>query len=131
MDNEEEEEEEEGDEDKDKEDITTEKEDTHEIKCDKSISYEDKIESEEKVETDDKLYNLESISESNRDAEVSIPDVNVADDKKRKKERKNEKSKNIKKHYDQDVHSEDYSMWLPPQGQSGDGRTSLNDKYGY
>ncbi|XP_056914119.1 kanadaptin [Takifugu flavidus] len=25
----------------------------------------------------------------------------------------------------------DYSMWLPPAGQTGDGRTALNDKYGY
>ncbi|CAN9502049.1 unnamed protein product [Ophioblennius macclurei] len=25
----------------------------------------------------------------------------------------------------------DYSVWMPPAGQSGDGRTHLNDKYGY
>uniref|UniRef100_A0A8D3AX31 Solute carrier family 4 member 1 adaptor protein n=1 Tax=Scophthalmus maximus TaxID=52904 RepID=A0A8D3AX31_SCOMX len=25
----------------------------------------------------------------------------------------------------------DYSVWMPPTGQSGDGRTHLNDKYGY
>lgn len=124
-----EEEEEEEDEDKDKEDNTTEnKDDILGTEGDKSISYKDKIESEEKAETDDKLHSSTSV---NQDAKISKQDVDVADDKKRKKERKSEKLKSIKKHYDQDVHSEDYSTWLPPQDQSGDGRTSLNDKYGY
>lgn len=28
-------------------------------------------------------------------------------------------------------HGVDYESWVPPEGQSGDGRTSLNDRYGY
>lgn len=33
--------------------------------------------------------------------------------------------------YEEDAKKEDYNMWVPPRGQSGDGRTSLNDKFGY
>ncbi|KRT80012.1 hypothetical protein AMK59_6439 [Oryctes borbonicus] len=35
------------------------------------------------------------------------------------------------KGYEEDAAKEDYNMWVPPAGQTGDGRTSLNDKYGY
>ena len=32
---------------------------------------------------------------------------------------------------DYDISDPKYATWLPPANQSGDGRTSLNDKYGY
>lgn len=30
-----------------------------------------------------------------------------------------------------DTYGDNYSTWVPPQNQSGDGKTSLNEKYGY
>lgn len=33
--------------------------------------------------------------------------------------------------YDDSLADEKYATWMPPQGQSGDGRTNLNDKLGY
>ncbi|KZC08662.1 PREDICTED: kanadaptin [Dufourea novaeangliae] len=32
---------------------------------------------------------------------------------------------------DQDIFADNYSTWVPPQDQAGDGKTSLNEKYGY
>nr|XP_003700466.1 PREDICTED: kanadaptin isoform X1 [Megachile rotundata] len=44
--------------------------------------------------------------------------------KKRRQERK-------KINYGQDIDTANYSTWVPPQDQAGDGKTSLNEKYGY
>ena len=38
---------------------------------------------------------------------------------------------NVKVPGDYDISDPKYATWLPPSGQTGDGRTSLNDKYGY
>lgn len=132
IDNEEEEEEEEEEQQEDNvqeedDDKIRDIKEADESKCEKSVPFKD---SEEKTQNNTK--SIESMNTSStllsQNMERSKP--NVGDDKKQK-DRKSEKSKGIKKHYDQDVHSDDYSTWLPPQNQTGDGRTSLNDKYGY
>ncbi|XP_015117083.1 kanadaptin [Diachasma alloeum] len=51
--------------------------------------------------------------------------------KKNQRRRADRLPKEIGKNYPEDLNSEDYSMWVPPVDQSGDGKTSLNDKYGY
>ncbi|XP_011690458.1 PREDICTED: kanadaptin [Wasmannia auropunctata] len=96
----------------------------HKSECKISTPCEDETESNDRMKTDDKPCTIRSVNQETRKQDV-------AGGKKRKKESKSEKSKNIKKQYDEDVHSADYSTWLPPQNQSGDGRTNLNDKYGY
>ncbi|CAG9768766.1 unnamed protein product [Ceutorhynchus assimilis] len=59
------------------------------------------------------------------------------DEKKRKKNQKRNEQRQYKaeleklKGYEEDASKEDYNMWVPPTDQSGDGRTDLNDKYGY
>lgn len=117
MDNVEEEEDEEENEDNMKEKI--------ESDITKSTSCKDEIKSQDCTRTNDKLSILRG------DTETDEQNANIVDDKKRRKDKKSEKSKIMKKQYDQDIHSEDYSTWIPPQDQSGDGRTTLNDKYGY
>lgn len=95
-----------------------------ELDTKKSMLFMEEIKSQNCIKTNDKLCTLKNIETDERNTKI-------ADDKKRRKDKKMEKSKIMKKQYDQDVHSEDYSTWTPPQNQSGDGRTSLNDKYGY
>lgn len=51
-------------------------------------------------------------------------------EQKEKKHYENKK-KNTLKDYPKEGFSDDYNMWVPPTDQTGDGRTSLNDKLGY
>jgi len=44
---------------------------------------------------------------------------------------KKKEVKNPKKEFKYDSEKPEYSTWTPPIGQTGDGRTSLNDKLGY
>lgn len=55
---------------------------------------------------------------------------------KKKRSRQRQRGVGLRANVDYDeppelVSSEKYSTWVPPQNQSGDGSTLLNDKYGY
>ncbi|XP_076277920.1 kanadaptin [Lasioglossum baleicum] len=58
------------------------------------------------------------------DTNTIIPTISVNKSSKEKKRRKVVSC-------DQDIYADNYSMWTPPQGQEGDGKTCLNEKYGY
>lgn len=54
--------------------------------------------------------------------------IQYAVSKKHKDQESSQTQKAEKKQYPE---SDNYSMWVPPSGQTGDGRTTLNDKLGY
>lgn len=53
----------------------------------------------------------------------------LSEETNKKNQKKSRKEKEQKLEYD--ATDPDYAVWLPPEGQTGDGRTSLNDKFGY
>ncbi|KAG5888520.1 hypothetical protein JTB14_009572 [Gonioctena quinquepunctata] len=61
----------------------------------------------------------------------------VTDEKKKKKNQRRIQQRQEKadverrRGYEEDASRDDYSMWVPPNDQTGDGRTTLNDKFGY
>ncbi|KAL1489383.1 hypothetical protein ABEB36_014290 [Hypothenemus hampei] len=50
---------------------------------------------------------------------------------RRTEQRKQKAELDKQRGYLEDSTKEDYNMWMPPKDQTGDGRTKLNDKFGY
>ncbi|RZC32408.1 kanadaptin [Asbolus verrucosus] len=92
----------------------------------------------ENVET--KMDNEENGKDINSSITNSDMKKETSDDIDEKKKKRNQRRLQQKqeraeverqKGYAEDHHREDYNMWIPPADQTGDGRTALNDKYGY
>ncbi|KAF3644366.1 putative protein GAST1-like [Capsicum annuum] len=64
------------------------------------------------------------------DDEVGFSGHDVSHESQTRKEKKKQK-KVLGPERPSYLKSEDYDSWVPPEGQSGDGRTSLNDRLGY
>ena len=83
-----------------------------------------------------KTVNDSSVSAANDLIEESLEDDEPAAKKKRgdrgsKRKTKIEEVKEVKEDYYQVGMDSKYDVWLPPDNQSGDGKTSLNEKLGY
>lgn len=96
---------------------------------------------EEEMDSDD---NNDPIASSKDDSEVRSSTTDIIDKKtaasidRTEKEQqhkalvtKNRRQVQQKVGCDQDMYADNYSTWIPPQDQAGDGKTSLNEKYGY
>ncbi|XP_014878663.1 kanadaptin [Poecilia latipinna] len=93
---------------------------------------EQKLKKSDKAEPQVPLKPSATVSPESKAGGEAEPPAAAAGPNSRKKKRVMGPSRppvQLSGQYPQD--DPDYSVWLPPAGQTGDGRTHLNDKYGY
>ena len=76
----------------------------------------------ESQRSDSATVAAENTESSEKHEEQQEPKIQMT--KKRRREQK-------ETYCDEDIHADNYSTWVPPSDQAGDGKTSLNEKYGY
>lgn len=96
---------------------------------------ERKLEKIEQPSTDESLLNLH-VHSGNEEENPANASANASVAAKKRRNRIRLRGERGRENVDFDdsedvIDSEKYSTWLPPENQSGDGSTNLNDKYGY
>lgn len=80
---------------------------------------------------------VEEVEKSDDEIKIPIEENMIEDAIKKKKnqrriQQRQEKAEIEKrKGYAEDAKKEDYNMWVPPKDQTGDGKTKLNERFGY
>ncbi|XP_066580937.1 kanadaptin-like [Prorops nasuta] len=103
------------------------------ITIDKSLKNEEMSQTENSKNKSTDATETNDLNQKDKASKDDVITNNTKDVKTKKKNlsKKDKVCKEMSKSYDQTTYSENYSMWIPPQNQSGDGKTSLNEKFGY
>ena len=112
------------------------KDENHEEKQDGADPTDEVPQKEASTQNHEMKSSKESTIEAVKGPSLPVSEMEIEEPKpaKKKRPRKREEIKigdEEKVVGEYDVSDPKYATWIPPTNQSGDGRTSLNDKYGY